>query len=83
LRNCGTNVRSWKSHIRVMSRSQGLGTRAKGQVSRTLFSSALAPGPLYLNLEMAMDEIVPIENIATLIYHIRGQRVMLDRACPV
>src|SRR6056297_2548591 len=26
-----------------------------------------------------MDEIVPIENIATLIYHIRGQRVMLDR----
>jgi hypothetical protein len=26
-----------------------------------------------------MGEIVPIENIATLIYHIRGQRVMLDR----
>jgi hypothetical protein len=26
-----------------------------------------------------MDQIVPIENIATLIYHIRGQRVMLDR----
>ena len=29
--------------------------------------------------EAAMDEIVPIDNIATLIYHIRGQRVMLDR----